>query len=161
MPSRCEGSGCRRYNSQVTRNNPGLGIMPQSVKCCALPNLGSFGGQMEEAVELPGRQRVDSRPPWKQPTLRAKLSSESFFDSTTAAACRAVPATASRIDPCDLRLLNPDHHLSAVDVADFERHDFGGAQAAAIGEAQEQAALEARCGIEQAPHFRGTEHDSI
>jgi len=58
-----------------------------------------------------------------------------------------------------LALLNTDHHLGAVDIADLERHHFAGTQAAAIGEAQQQAALEARRGIEQAPHFLGTEHD--
>jgi len=51
-----------------------------------------------------------------------------------------------------------DHHLGAVDIGDLERHHFGGAQAAAVGEAQQQAILEARCGSEQTPHLLGAEH---
>src|SRR5215467_7731269 len=46
--------------------------VPQAVQCCALSDLGGIGSRMEEAVELSGRQRVDRRPPWKQPTLRSR-----------------------------------------------------------------------------------------
>jgi hypothetical protein len=40
----------------------------------------------------------------------------------------------------------------------LERHHFGGAQAATVGEAQQQAVLEAGCGTEQASHFLGAKH---
>jgi len=57
-----------------------------------------------------------------------------------------------------LTLIDTDHHLGAVDVADLERYDFRGSQAAAVGETQQQAVFEARGGSEQVPHFLWTEH---
>ena len=48
--------------------------------------------------------------------------------------------------------------MGAVDVADLERHHLGGAQAAAIGKAQQQPVLEAGSSIQQAPDLLGAEH---
>ena len=105
--------------------------MPQGVQRCALPDLGSLSRQMKDAIELPVRQRIDGRPAWKQSTLRS----------------RRLPPLPQHIEQswrqhhiailAALALLDADHHLGAVDIADLERHHFGGAQAATVGEAQQ------------------------
>ena len=58
-----------------------------------------------------------------------------------------------------LALIDPDQHAAAVDVADPERDDFGGAKAGAVGDAQSGLVLDVR-GLRQQPgDFLGTQHD--
>src|SRR3974377_466925 len=52
-----------------------------------------------------------------------------------------------------LRLLDPDDVLRGVDVLDLEADDLADAQAGPIGEAQQDADVEAACHREEAPRL--------
>ena len=131
----------------------GRKAVPQGVKRRAGLDLGGLGGEMKDAVELARRQRVDCRTAGEQPALRS----------------RRLPPLPQHIEQirrqhhvailAALPLVDADHHLGAVDVADLERHHLGGAQAAAVGKAQQQPVLEAGSGVEQAPDLLGAEHE--
>src|ERR671913_1970999 len=54
-----------------------------------------------------------------------------------------------------LALLNPDQHAGAVDVGDLQVGDLRDAQAAAVGDAERGAVLEARSMREQQRHLLG------
>ena len=58
-----------------------------------------------------------------------------------------------------LALIDPDQHAGAVDIADLERDDFGGAQSGAVGDAQRGLVLDVRGRCQQPGHFLGTQHD--
>jgi hypothetical protein len=56
-------------------------------------------------------------------------------------------------------LIDPDQHPGAVDIADLERDDLGGAQASAVGDAQGRLVFEAWSRRQQPGHlFRAQHH---
>src|SRR5262249_55635310 len=56
-------------NIELALEQVGGKAVPQGVQRGTLPDVGSLSCQMEDAIELPVRQRVDRRSAWKQPTL--------------------------------------------------------------------------------------------
>jgi hypothetical protein len=57
-----------------------------------------------------------------------------------------------------LALLDPDHHPTAVDIADLQPHRLRGPQAGSIGRGQRRAALQAGHGFEKAHDLVRAQH---
>src|SRR5439155_25448380 len=98
-------------NIELALEQVGRKAMPQGVQRCALPDLGSLSSQMEDAIELPIRQRVDRRSPWKQPTLRSRRLPPLPQHSEEIWRQRHIAILAA------LALLDTQHPLGAVAIA--------------------------------------------
>src|SRR5947209_2609277 len=101
----------------------------QRMRADALGDLGRFGCRDDDAMKLPGADRLHRMLPWKQPTLRvhhALLPSDlPPLAQQREQICRehgvAIPPT--------LAALDLEQHALAVDIADLEGRDLGHTQA--------------------------------
>src|SRR5580693_6086043 len=107
-----------------TRNNPGLGIMPQGVDTDALGNAGACRGQANEPMKL-ARAHVLPAVAGKQPRLAGRHPS---------LLARHPPPFAQQLEKVGrendiaillaLALFDPDDHSVLVDIGELERYDL-------------------------------------
>src|SRR5271167_1830562 len=127
----------------------GCETVAQRVRSDPLGDLRGLCRLDDDAMELPGADRLHGVLSWEEPTV-AMHNALLVPDLPPLAqqgeqVCRqhgiAIPAT--------LATLDADQHALAVDIGDLERRDLGHAQAGAIGDREGRLMLEAGGRVEQ------------
>jgi hypothetical protein len=95
--------------------------VPQGVQRHALVDLGHLRRRMAGAIELARGDRLHAIAAWKQPALRPRRPPPGAQQFEQARREHDVAILAA------LALLDADDHSPAVDIADLERDDLGGA----------------------------------
>ena len=107
----------------------------------------SWAANVANAVQLPCGHRVDRVLAWKQPGARPANAPPRAQDIEQQRRQHRLAILAP------LALLDAEQHARAVNIGDLQRHDFGGPESRAIGDAQRRLVLGAGRRVEEAGDF--------
>ena len=106
--------------------------VPQRMRRHPLLDPGGLGGGVDGAVELAGRQRLDRVAAGKQPASRQQRAEPAALPPPGAQQFEQLRRQHGVAIFAALAALDPQQHALGIDIADFERDDFGNAQPGAV-----------------------------
>src|SRR5580692_2520311 len=107
--------------------------VPQRVWRHALCDPRGLGGAVDNAAELPGRQRLDRVAPWKQPASRQQQAAPTPLAPPGAQQFEQLRRQHRMAVLTPLAALDAQQHAPGIDIADLERDNFRDAQPGAPG----------------------------
>jgi len=124
----------------------------------ALPDGGHFRSLMDGAIDLAGRDRLDSAATGKQPAMGRHDVPPLALAPPETKQLQELRRQHRVAVLAPLTLFHPDQHAGAVDVVDLEGGDFRDPKPGAVGGPERGFVLETRRRLEQSPDLLDAQH---